>query len=69
MPPLTKDIKDFVKQWNLHHIRPAAFASCPGSIPDDMFEMPEYYGTHYNPIAIHVVVLELCRCKKLRESS
>ena len=50
VPPLTKDINDFVKQWNLHRIRSTAFVSCPGSIPDDMFEMPEYYGTHYNVI-------------------
>ena len=44
VPPLTRDINEFVEQWNSHRIRPTTYASCPGGIPDDMFQMPEYYG-------------------------
>ena len=60
--PLTRDINEFVKQWNSHCIHPTTYASCPGGIPDDMFQMPEHYGmpvTHTNLYLI-IVLLHLC---------
>ena len=30
--------------WNSHYIRPSKNADCLAGIPNDLFEMPLYYG-------------------------
>ena len=52
VPVLRKEVDEFVMHWNSHRIRPSTYAVSPGGIPDDLFEMPEYYGIIYFIIVI-----------------
>ncbi len=47
VPLLTKELEDFVRDWNTHYIRPSRHAFSPGGIPEDLFDMPQRYGMHY----------------------
>lgn len=44
VPLLTKDLVEFVSQWNTHPIRRNHLADCPGGIPVDIYEMPVEFG-------------------------
>ena len=62
VPPLTRDINEFVKQWNPHRIRPTTYASCPGGIPDDMFQMPEHHGMPATRTNLYLIIVLLHLC-------
>ena len=44
MPLLRKELDEFVDHWNTHPIRKSQPES-PGGFPDDMFDVPEQFGT------------------------
>ena len=52
VPLLTKEINEFVMHWNSHHIRPSTYAISPGGVPEDLFDMPDYYG-----IYAHIIII------------
>jgi len=43
---LQHEVNEFVEQWNSHRIRQSG-SDCIGGIPDDLYDMPRYYGQHF----------------------
>ena len=41
---LQHDINEFALYWNSHKIRESKQFNCIGGIPNDLHEMPDYYG-------------------------
>ena len=44
VPILSKELEEFMNDWNSHRIRPVVGASSPGGIPDDLYDMPLLQG-------------------------
>ena len=44
---ITRELHEFVLDWNCHHIRHNRLADCPSGRPDDLYHMPNYYGNLY----------------------
>ena len=44
VPILSKELDDFVKDWNSHRIRPVSGAVSPSGIPKDLYAMPHLHG-------------------------
>ena len=44
VPLLERELKEFVRYWNTHYIRPSRHGDCLGGIPNDLYQMPLYYG-------------------------
>ncbi len=43
MPLIQRELDEFRKHWNSHHIT-ASRGDCLGGIPDDLYEMPHHHG-------------------------
>ena len=43
---LQAELGSFVAFWNSHRIRPSRHADSPGGYPNDLYDMPETFGTH-----------------------
>lgn len=41
---LQEELNSFLVHWNGHKIRPSRNADSPSGYPDDMYDMPEFYG-------------------------
>ena len=44
VPIHSKELEDFVNDWNSHGIRPVMGAVSPSGIPDDLYQMPNLQG-------------------------
>lgn len=43
---LQHEVNEFVEQWSSHGISQSR-SDCIGGIPDDLYDMPRYYGQHF----------------------
>ena len=41
---LQRELQEFVLYWNSHTLRKNQVACCPQAIPNDLYDMPQYYG-------------------------
>ena len=42
---LRKSLDDFKDRWNSHRIRTNRVAGCPDDVPEDLYNLPQLYGT------------------------
>ena len=55
---LQNDLNEFVLYWNSHKIRESKHFNCIGGIPNDLYDMPGYYGMVYNySLVINIILL------------
>ena len=40
---LERELQEFVQYWNSHTLRKNQVAGCPQAIPNDLYDMPQYY--------------------------
>ena len=43
-PIIEKELQDYADFWNSHYIRPSRQGNCIGGIPNDLNDIPTYYG-------------------------
>lgn len=49
---LDNELQDFVRHWNSHVIRSNCMTGSYSAIPNDLYEMPNYYGKLINFVLI-----------------
>lgn len=47
LPLIEKELQEYIIYWNSHRIRSSRQGNCLGGIPNDLFEMPAFYGKQY----------------------
>ena len=45
---LRKSLNDFKDRWNSHRIRTNRVAGCPDGVPEDLYNLPQLYGTMWD---------------------
>ena len=46
LPLIERELREYVAYWNSHKIRSSRQGDCLGGIPNDLFDMPVFYGKH-----------------------
>ena len=62
-PLLEKDLQEFEDDWNSHPIRSDKHVGGPSRRPDDLFDVPEMFGTHYATYTHHNYNYAIAGCE------
>ena len=65
---IEEELQDFVVDWNTHIMRANRLTGSPSAIPNDLYEMPGYYGII---IVIYLIIIMAHnnRCARLSSAN